>query len=316
MLFASWSGTSIGSDAGTFHTANTTIAECTIEPSFVDIQMVCTGFSCHAAAARRSARVRPTNSSDWESNNAWWTTLLEKDSVVPRDFLTYWTLALSSPDSGEISPTLMYMGGFEAFPFTRQGLSFGGDAPVLYELKSEDFTRRMRRLFNTYGQGSIGPPAYNATIPQGEAEAFLSGKTATDSNRLYSMSISRADATFERDIIIYRTDPRWLAITIIASTILLLTGFIGFAASCGCVCPHLLLSFTTALRVSPYTAHLLKGNNSTLDSGEVAKINKELFVSLQDVRQGQAVGLVAISADSSTGALADVRRRNNRRLYE
>ena len=233
MLFASWSGTSIGSDAGTFHTANTTIAECTIEPSFVDIQMVCTGFSCHAAAARRSARVRPTNSSDWESNNAWWTTLLEKDSVVPRDFLTYWTLALSSPDSGEISPTLMYMGGFEAFPFTRQGLSFGGDAPVLYELKSEDFTRRMRRLFNTYGQGSIGPPAYNATIPQGEAEAFLSGKTATDSNSLYSMSISHADATFERDIIIYRTDPRWLAITIIASTILLLTGFIGFAASCG-----------------------------------------------------------------------------------
>lgn len=315
MTFASWSGDSMGGDGGVFYTANATIAKCTIEPSFIDIQMVCEGLSCRAAAARRSSRVRPTNSSDSASNLAWWGWLLQETGEAQRDFSTYWTTANSAPDTGQIAPTLVYIGGSEAFPFVAPGGGIGGQAPSLYNLELDAFNRRMRRLFNTYWQSSIGPPAYNGTIPRGDPAAFLSGKTANDSNLQYQMTISPAGATVERNITIFHTEPWWLTITIVASCILLLTGLLGFGAKCMCIGPDLLTSFTTALRASPQTAPYLRDNNSTFDSSEVAKANKSLMVALQDVRPDQPVGLVALSADRSAEGIANVRRRDRRRLY-
>lgn len=173
-------------------------------------------------------------------------------------FYPYWELVDTALESGQISPTLNYFGGSEAFPWVANGF---GSAPLLYKMEVGDVTRRLRRLFNTFWywnsfpdvllisvlihprQASIGPNAYNSTIPQGDPAAFMSGKTANQSNLVYSMTLNSSDATFERDITIYKTDKWWLVITIIATCILLAVGFVGFAAKCACVGPDLLNSF-------------------------------------------------------------------------
>ena len=323
MTFASWSGESLYggyNNSEVFYTANATIANCTIEPSHLDLQLICDGFSCRIAYARRStAVVRPTGSSDDDSQGtAYWGDMMN-EWWAEQTWVVSWNSANAVSNTGMIAPTLFYFAGNEAFPFVtyEPGGDEGGTAPKLYELPLEDVTRRIRRLLNTYRQASMGPLSYNNTIPFGEPEAFLSGKT-TSSTGDYDISLSPVDATIEPLAATYKVDAWWLAITIIASCVLLLTGLVGFAAKFACVGPDLLGSFTTVLRVSPYTAPYLAGDNSTLDSGSVAKSNKNLKLELKDVMADQDVGLLAVSAEASGSEkrISDIRRRRKGRLYE
>jgi hypothetical protein len=299
MVFVSWSGALAFSYKAAL---NATIAECTIEPSYIDMQLFCEDFSCGVTGARRSAIKTPAvNSSGWAS---WWGRLMEFRNDYEYDFASQWPQSVSQTDNsanvGQVSPTLNYLNDSEKFPFASTA-QLGG-APKLYELDLEEFTPRLRRLFNTYWQASLGPPAYDGSISP--------DSIATDGAELEAssgMKFNVSNAMFHHDITVYKCDLRWLSITIIVSSLLLAFGFVGFAAKCACVGPDLLNSFTTILRANPQTARLLVDNNSTIDSGNVAKSNRNLFVALQDVESHQEAGFIAIN----TGLKKNSFDRNN-----
>ncbi|KAI1627703.1 hypothetical protein EDD37DRAFT_663348 [Exophiala viscosa] len=244
MAFVSWSGDGLSRFiVNPSSTSNVNIARCTLEPSRIDIKMTCEGFACRAVAARQSSIDGPPNAST-DGYVEWWGPFFPTGNENAHDNIPtlYPSLrAQAAMDwsynvAPQAAPSLNYMGGSEAFPFTGNApmrlanLSGGeyyiseGLAPKLYELNPEDVVRRMRRLFNTYWQATIGSRAYNATIPQGSPAAFLSGQTANDCWNDYRMNISPSNATFEQDLIVYECEPWWFAITFIASFILLITG--------------------------------------------------------------------------------------------
>lgn len=326
MLFASWSG-EINGHNGVYYPANVTIGNCSIEPSYVDVKVVCKDLSCHAEGARRSSINRPPVNSSSGTAQAWWGELLEGpgENVIrnPSDsFLSPWTTSDNASIAGQISPTLNYIAGTEAFPFAAPvddhflGYQAITTAPELHKLDVDAVARRLRRLLNTYWQASTGPQSHNAAVPKDSPAMKSAANTYLDS----TLSMALSDATFEHDARVYHCDTSWLAITLIVSGIVLVVGFVGLVASCACVGPDLLNSFTTALRSNPNTAKSLNGDNSTLDSSEVAKANRNIVVALQDVRPDEDVGLLAIGTGNDRSGsrknVSDARRRNEGRFYD
>lgn len=318
MLLTTWSGDIISSDSLTYP-SNVTVANCTIQPSFVDVKVACKDLLCRAKGVRRSSQKRPPRKSPAES--VWWGSLLSQMSDVQEEFLNLWAAADNSTNAGQISPTLSYLGGAEAFPFLSPATGTGSNgapaAPRLYELNLNDVTRRLRTLLNTYWQSSLGTLSYNGTVARNSPALMTPSEIDVVSPTLI---MNLTDAVFQQRAIVYECDTVWFTITLLTSSFLLVISVVGLVARCACVGPDLLNSFTTALRMNPDSARCLNGDNSTLDSGTVAKANKDLVVALQDMRPGQDVGLVSIGVLGDglhqVQTIADVRRRDEARFYE
>ena len=317
MLFIAWSGEIITANGFAFP-SNVTVGNCTIAPSFIDVQVACKDLSCRAAGARRSSSERPPSNTNTEKTL--WGSLLDQDSGEQRNFLDFWSTADNATSAGMISPTLNYLGGAEAFPFVSPATSafqFGQAAARLYELDLNDVSRRLRTLLNTYWQSSLGTLSYNGTIAR-DSPALMTPSEADVVQPTLVMNLS--DATVRHETTVYECDTRWFAITLIASGFLLIVGVVGFAARCACVGPDLLGSFTTVLRMNSETARLLNGNSSTLDSGAIAKANRDLVVALQDTKPEQDVGLVGVGVVGDgvhrARTIGDARRQDEGRFYE
>jgi hypothetical protein len=319
MIFAAWSGfAGFNGSQNTSSLTNVTIAECTIQPSYVDIQMTCAGFLCSATDIRRGEVSTPSNlSPEWR---AWWGDLFYDERETVEDFIGAWTQAQSGTTASEpyinplqkLSPTLKYISGDEAFPLI---VDSDKSHEYIYNTPLDIFTQRMRRLFNTYWQASINPNAYFNTIPTGGPVDDIS-----ELSKQLGIMINATNATFEQDIVIFECNPWWLAATTISSCILLIVGVVGFAARCACIGPNMLGSFTSILRADRQTAVMLHDNNSTMSSMEVAKRNKDLYVALRDVRSSEDIGFIAVIPSSQAmkyeESLFRTRKLDKQRFYD
>jgi hypothetical protein len=311
LTFAAWSGGSLSSSVNPANVPNVTIAECTVEPSFIDLKISCSGYICNTTDARRSAITMPSNTSSPDFA-LWWGQLFNKFDDFHTNFPFSWPQAavVAVPGAASTNPTLQYINDSSILPMSPD---WPNGHPFLFELELGNFTQRFRRLFNTYWQTAAAPNCYSNTI----SPNATANKLSFIQN---GMMFNTTRATFFVDATVYRCNLWWFTITIIVSCILLIIGFMGFAGKCFCVGPDILMSFTTTLRADPKNAHLLDNNNSTMDSGKLAMTNQDLYVTLKDIHSDEKRGLIAINLSTDRIVrrlrIATSRKMDKSRLYD
>jgi hypothetical protein len=90
-------------------------------------------------------------------------------------------------------------------------------------------------------------------------------------------------------------EKHWLALLIVASVALLLSGIAGFWAKCTTVAPDILTYASSLTRDNPFIP--LPPGGNTLDGIERARALKHVRVRLRDVQPGAPVGHIALALD-------------------
>ena len=283
----------------------TCLARCSMTVTHVEVQMACHGLSCRPSGVRKIPP--PSN---------WAGSLLD---TVGSSRWSYFYQNLIGTDTRSAaytsSVTEQYIYGRVESPF-QYGVSSGFDTPGyldMTEVPLLDFTRRLRIILNTYFFASLAPAASTGTMASANATKLLSGEDRIQGG-FYELGVMPVPATTSSSTDIYRCSKTFVALAIISSAILFVTGVAGVVAKYHCKGPDMLGYLTSTIRHNPYTP--LHEHNGTLDTSELARQSKSLFLRLEDVGKAtDNVGHIAISSLQKT-SIRQARVQNPERSYK
>ncbi|KAK8193486.1 uncharacterized protein BKA78DRAFT_352105 [Phyllosticta capitalensis] len=171
------------------------------------------------------------------------------------------------------------------------------------------FQTRLAMVFNTWWHITL-----NQTIFLGSDNVTPSTTNNTDDawdgsmNEIFGWSRTSGNWRTPTDST-YKISARWMALYIAATTVLTLCAIVTIVLQSQIRAPDILGSVSTLTRDSPYVSAPPGG--SGLESTERARLLKDMWVRIQDVRPGDDVGKIAFSDDKGLGA-----RLKWDRLYE
>ncbi|KAI4252903.1 MAG: hypothetical protein L6R42_007784 [Xanthoria sp. 1 TBL-2021] len=180
------------------------------------------------------------------------------------------------------------------------------------DVQLPDFTRRLRRILNTYYIASVAPGASTGTMASASATRLLSGDDRIPGG-FYELSFTPVAATVSSSIDIYRCNETFFALAITCSAILFITGVAGVVAKYNFKGPDILGYITSIVRHNPYTS--LHAPDNTLDSSDLARQSKKMFLRLEDLDgETHNFGHIAISSLRKT-SIRQARAQTPHRKY-
>lgn len=284
----------------------TCLANCTLTYTYVEAQVECRGLNCKATKIRKGVRPPTT---------IWSEGLLTISSSI----WSYYSENLVETDTRAAdrtsSVTEQYIYGHVESPF-QYGVT-AASAVLSYldmtEIPLADFTRRLRTILNTYFIASLAPQASTGTMSSANAARLLSGEDKIQGG-FYGLYLMPAAATTASSTDIYHCNKTFFGLAIVSSSILFITGVAGVVAKYWCRGPDMLGYVTSIVRHNPHTP--LHPQNTTLDTSELARRSKKMFVRLEDVRDEteNTMGHIAISSLRKT-SIRQARVLDPRRKY-
>ncbi|KAL8781235.1 MAG: hypothetical protein Q9213_006088 [Squamulea squamosa] len=282
---------------------STCLANCSMTVTHAEVHIACHGLSC-----------KPTKIREIPPPSDWVGSLVEH---VGHAMWAYFYQNLVGFDTRGASVTSSvtehYICGHVESPFQYGASTAYSDPGYLdmTEVPLPDFTRRLRTILNTYFIASVAPDASTGTMSNANATRLLNGENRIPGG-YYGLGLMPATATTSSSRNVYRCNKTFVTLTIIASAILYIIGVAGVIAKYWCKGPDMLGYITSIVRHNPYTA--LHVQNSTLDTSELARQSKEMFLRLEDVKgMTDNVGHVAISSLRKTSVRRARMQRPNRK---
>lgn len=254
-------------------------AHCTIETSWVELDIRCQIRDCAVKRIRRSLQARPppgwtflddTNCTNWQYFTNWFTSIGEATSsglgTLPQGYL-------SDPND----PTLAK---YNNSTVIRPG-----------ELAPNVFARRLGQLMNTWWMVSIARETLSSGVSGG-----LSGRTdpRPGISDLILLRVDTASGDSTQEVPVIKCRQGWFVALLLTSMVLLLAGAIPPIVRAWARAPAFTLLVSTLLRDTPYFDAPEAG--STLDSTQRSRLLKQRAVRLGDVMPKEPVGHLAIGA--------------------
>lgn len=287
-----------------------TSALCNLSMSYLELQVQCEGKSC------RSLAVRPSASPATHSNRTTNPTSLSSTQFTPLNGLGQRDIMFTSFMKNFVNSTNPSVGcdtsfcttsaieGYLANPDSPYNFPFGN--PSLWTYGNKLISQRFTQLFNTYWIDSIAPFAVAGQFNISVGLTDPTDQTVTD-----RYNVDSSIGTIEREEIVVKCNYAWLAMLLLASTVLLLIGLVTVVLNMFRRGPSILDSFSSLLRDSPYAASI--PHSSSMEDGfHKSKRLRNVKVRLGDVRPDEDVGYVALAALDGRNP---VKRLSTRRVY-
>ncbi|KAK8174775.1 hypothetical protein BC567DRAFT_296652 [Phyllosticta citribraziliensis] len=269
---------------------------CGVTVEYVDVQIECSRLTtageldCVSTALRRTRDPGETPHVTATSFYPWGVSGLDE-----------MTSLLASGHPAQAGPFELYL----ADPI--QGFSSKiGDMPSYKDLPLSVFQSRLSLLLNTYWHMSL-----NTSVFLGIDGVTPSTKNNTEKswlNELEDWAPAMGSWTTPAAPT-YQISPAWMALYFVATAVLTLCALVAVILQSRIRAPDFLGSMSTLTRDSPYVT--VPPGGSGLEGSERARLLKNMWVRIQDIRPGEAVGKIAFSDDKNLGAKLEWKR-----LYE
>ncbi|XPS94379.1 hypothetical protein M3J09_003695 [Ascochyta lentis] len=299
------------------------IARCTLGQTHVESMIVCTGDQCATQKIRESTTDRrPSALTSFEHG------------LIMQNFAQQFPIAVSF-NTGS-SPTERFLSNSSAFPFVQQAGHLTQDVAYsnLTLLTPEVFSRRLSLLFNTYYQLTIQPTGYFGslsknlslygpdTLPVTDVNVYLPSNLSATNNSFFdwyptfdtevqSSESPFIGATTEAHTVtmqeIFLCNFAWLALLMVSSTVIFITGAVGLVLKRKTLGPEM-FGFVTSMTYENPWVNIPKGG-TMLDAMERARLLKDMEVHVGDVRGDEDTGHIAFAAG------VPLRRLERGRLY-
>ncbi|KAK8240512.1 hypothetical protein HDK90DRAFT_186773 [Phyllosticta capitalensis] len=265
---------------------------CGVKTEYIDVDVECTRSRAAGPMTCVAQRARATKTSPEKSNvtalgDEWW--------------------ALHGP------PEMTRLGTFEQYlkdPTQVFNTSYYDHGePKFRSIPISTFESRLALLLNTYWHVSLNTHNFVATdglSPTSPRDVTVS--PGFDEHPLADWGTTTAYRTFSAGQI-YLIAPLWMTLYVAATVVLTVCTVVTIVLQSRIRAPDILGSVSTLTRDSPYVAAPPGG--SGLESTERARLLRDMWVRIQDVRPGDDVGKIAFSDDKGLGA-----RLKWDRLYE
>lgn len=269
---------------------------CSMRAVVVQTEMRCgprpSSTSC---SARRQRRIR---------NQAAASRLLRSMTTKPsvlNNILTFWQKAAGSVASDRASPTDNYLAG-DSFPFAGQLWRSWEDADI------PTFSRRLTAAFNTFWFATLDPfthtnVSFDGHLGQNEIPTQLPGR---------QVFLNSTEAVVTTTYKVYKANRFWVTVVLATTFILEILAIIGLGLRLFIHGPDVLGYVSSMTRENPHVP--LPSGGSGLNGPDRAKILREVWVELADVRPGEDVGYVAFRAIPMPGTTGYQTKGNEIRL--
>ncbi|KAF9530407.1 hypothetical protein CPB83DRAFT_850871 [Crepidotus variabilis] len=279
-----------------------TVASCTINMEYVEVQVECDGSICHNVAARPApnpaSHIFPPllngkkNEAANLTQNSPLNGLAQTDAMV----LAFWRnfVNATNPYIGcdtSFCPT----SGVEGYLLDPNSPFSVSTTPLIWQQGNELVSQRFTQLINTYWLDSIAPDT-------------IAGNFSVDAANRFNIDSTIGSIQTQQEVI--KCDYLWLTILLISSLVMLLCGIAAVVFGMLRRGPDILDHFTGLLRDNPYVSDQ---QYSSMDNVVAqAKRLRNVTVRLGDVSPEDDVGYVAIAA---VGGEVAVEKLSPRRLY-
>ena len=269
-------------------------AKCTIQTSYVELQVSWVGQNCSTTSMRPSTL--PHNATGW--------TVLDNFQVWQ-----YWSDDFVNSVSGHDSVATAKETYFVSPDSPGSMSSCGGyNAPadqcdasqVARAMDPQTFSISLTQLMNTYWLSCAGPEITTNSL-QSTDMCYQSNPNASNGNCQYVLD-TPATATHSTEVII--CNDGWLVALCVASAIMIIATGLRFITTLVRHSSDLLFNVSTLTRDNPYVGLPLAG--STMEDAKRSRLLKDLEVRLGDVEPTRDIGhygIGAVTADRYVGSL-------------
>jgi hypothetical protein len=286
------------------------MARCTLAQHHVEAMIECSGEQCSTKKIRRSLT---------DSRPEAFTAL--EHGTIHMGFSK--ALPLAVPFTVGSSPTERFLGNSSAFPFVQRAGHLDQDVSYtnLSVVASDDFSRRLSLVLNTYYQLTTQPTGYFGglsrnlslygpdTLPVTDINMYLPSNLSATENSFsdwyatFEMVVQRSESPFIGATStaytttaeeIYLCNVPWLVLLMTSSLIIFGIGAMGLALKHKTLAPEL-FGFVTSMTYENPWVNIPRGG-TMLDATERAKLLKDVEVYIGDVRGNEDVGHIALAA--------------------
>lgn len=268
--------------------AGVSLASCTIEPVFVMSAVNCKTSLCTVTKMRRAE--------SYAKGSYFWTRdLMAANNNFTESFGAF-ALSLSYAIPGAYSneylstPTEMYISGDESYPFASSGRT------DLYKTPIDDFSRRLGTIVNTYWLSSMAAPWSTGNLQNTPLKQVINPHCDTTPQFLYGVEqclmTQTSTANVTHLVEVYICHIGWLALLVVASTLLCLIAVVGTVLRWMTTSPNILGYASTLTMDNPYI--YARGVSSAMDGLDRTRALSDLRLRLADVRSDDQYGHVAV----------------------
>jgi hypothetical protein len=253
-----------------------TKALCTIQTSYVELNVFCNTGDCAVSKVRRSTLAHPPPAYTWLDigNNC----TPDTNALAFDWFAVYFVRIITGVHVDQ--PTAL-----QVF-FTDPGDPFDFNSilniPPVYQVGNTSFSRSFAQLLNTYWLASIG------------TEALVLGHPADFSSiGAYSTaSFSLAIATVSETVEVLICDSRWWIALLVSTAVMMLAAVMKFVVDMYIWVPDLAINVSTLTRGNP--AFAIPVGGSGLSDDERSKVLKDFKARFGDVDPGGQAGYLVV----------------------
>ncbi|KAL4922418.1 hypothetical protein BDW62DRAFT_197093 [Aspergillus aurantiobrunneus] len=238
---------------------------CTISTVYLEVWISCRDTSCAVSRMRHSPTINPDDGAQFQ-----WVEL--------EIFVSQFPHATGRVDPYQSSPTDSYIYGDQSL--------FSADYERDWStVSAEDISKRLTTTFNTFWQVSLAPFTISSV-------SRFDPVNLTQVSEGFVPTFNGTTGTTSRGIKVYRTNPAWVAVFLVATIFLQLSAFAGLLMRSVTVAPDILGSVSSLTRDNPHFP--LPAGGSTLSGLERARRLRDLRVQIADVGKDGEAGHIAL----------------------
>ncbi|PVH89609.1 hypothetical protein DL98DRAFT_647344 [Cadophora sp. DSE1049] len=272
-----------GSDLNTpQNITNITMIKCSMTPTFVETSIKCQGRDCRVDRIRDSTAPHPPSVPLSQGISQIWTlfsTGLAEASGVTSVFST---------------PTEHYISGQTDFPFAN-----GMEMVSLYNTSLTELSTNLAQVINTYWLASLSPWASTNNLPDDPSDLTAGNSTILANFFPFSANGTNMTTSYLEEV--YSCNRGWLGALIVSSLLLFVAGVVGTTLKYMSIGPDVLGYVSTLVAHDPYTFEASQRGNTAMDGLERARYMHGIQIRLEDVREREQVGHIAVATVSGRG---------------
>ncbi|KAH7371443.1 hypothetical protein BKA66DRAFT_551697 [Pyrenochaeta sp. MPI-SDFR-AT-0127] len=267
---------------------NVFLYECSMKSILLEANIICHSDRCIVERLRRLQKAREERGVGWSYHNEFNGVPYDvvHDNVTNSRFFSRFTTI--APVENSPHPIDSYIYG--AVPWDEGGFRHIITPHNWTNVSTTDISNRLTRLSNAYFDTSRWTTA--VTRNDFFAEPTFINNTQLGEWGYEGLNMNTTDATFSRQVTIYKAHVPWILALVLCSSVLLLLGLASFALSLVTTAPDIFDYVSSFTRDNPYINAPEGG--STLNGPDRARLLKKLKVQLGDVEAENHVGYIAL----------------------
>ncbi|KAK4231898.1 hypothetical protein QBC38DRAFT_495163 [Podospora fimiseda] len=285
------------------------IADCHIQQTYIETEVLCRKRSCVASKARRSLRQHPSANY----------TFLD-DEVGIRGNLPYFMDLLEGIPGRTYQPTALtsYISLILELEDRNSGYAISDQERLVFKEKMENATQTrpldiaalIAQVLNTYLIAATG----DHYVLDAETRNYTAGVVPSRQNSGLPLNFETAEAEVWTEELIFTCSMTWLVLLFIAVVVPLGACVVNLVLASWVIRgPLLAMNFSTITRDNPYTQ--IPDNGSAFGDSERGKKLKDLRLLYGDVASEKTVGRIAVGVVDKYGNGPSRLEKGSKRLY-